>query len=95
MVSTNPKGPFVISDNNRRSKRSRVLKSAKIIFGISGSTIDCLVLDETEGGLRVETDVVIQIPENVTIQYRSGAIVPARRRWARGTEIGLEFGLCG
>ncbi len=78
-------------DEQRTTLRQAVLKGAQIIFG--QTVIDCLVLNVSASGARVRTAAVIQIPEQVTLKFRGGAVFPATRRWARGMEIG--FALAG
>lgn len=75
--------------DKRASERRPVLRGAKIELG--ASVIDCLVLDQSTAGVRVSTDGPVAVPDEVTVELRSGARWTARRRWQRGTEIGLEF----
>jgi hypothetical protein len=75
----------------RRTKRGRVFRSGKIIFGYSDSTIDCLILDESPHGVRVETSVPMTVPEEVKLTIVGGGTYPAIRRWVRGNSIGFEF----
>lgn len=76
---------------HRRSKRHRVLKRGKISFGFGGSTIDCLIIDESGYGVMVETGVPMPVPEQLTIMIDGRAMFPAIRRWAMGNRLGLEF----
>jgi len=73
----------------RGTARETVLKAAQIVF--HNSVIDCVVLDISAEGARVRTAVVVTVPDQVTLRVRGGAVFPAHRRWARGTEIGLAF----
>lgn len=77
------------ADQNRQSDRRAVLKTAKLVFG--DSVVDCLVVDLSENGVRVRLSTVVPIPEQATVQFPGGTSYDAVRRWARGTEIGLEF----
>lgn len=76
-------------DSRRATGRQPVLKTGQIVF--HGSVIDCVLLDISTEGARVRTPTVTAVPEKVTLRVRGGAVFPAVRRWARGTEIGLAF----
>ena len=75
--------------NLRGAARQAVLKGAQIVFG--QSVIDCLVLNISGTGARVRTGAVVQVPEQVTLRFRGGAVAIATRRWARGAEIGFSM----
>jgi len=77
--------------DQRRAKRERVIKRAKIIYGFSGSTIDCRVLDESPYGLMVETESMVAIPEQLTVKMEGAGMFHVVRRWALGNKIGLEL----
>lgn len=75
----------------RRSRRRRVLKRAQLIFGLAGSTIDCLVLDETAFGVQLETPVMSHFPDKLQIRFAGGGIYDAQRLWSTGTKLGLKY----
>jgi hypothetical protein len=77
-------------DDKRDDKRQTVLKKAQLAWG--NSVVDCLVLEQSDAGVRVGMAVPTTVPEHVTIHLGGGAMRPVTRRWARGTEIGFEFG---
>ncbi len=77
--------------NRRNTPRTKVIKSAKLVFGGSHSVYDCLVLDESASGALVDLGAMIGLPEQLTIQFSNGACYPAERRWAAGTKAGLRF----
>jgi hypothetical protein len=79
------------ADDRRKARRNPVIKSAKIIFGSSGAVHDCLVLDESTGGVMADLGTMIKVPDEVTIQFAGGASFLARRQWSNGTKIGLHF----
>jgi len=81
---------MVSPHEKRDAKRQSVLKTAKIEWG--SSVVDCLVLQQSVTGVRVSMSVPTDVPEQVMIRLRGGTLRPATRRWARGIEIGLEFG---
>ena len=75
----------------RRARRQQVLKRAQLGFGFLGSTIDCLIIDESPFGVLSETPVMTQVPEHVKLRLASGATFDALRRWTAGNKIGFEF----
>ncbi len=76
---------------HRRTKRRQVLKRAQLVFGFAGSTIDCLIIDETPFGVLLETPLMTNVPDHVKIRFVGGATFDALRRWATGNKMGLEF----
>jgi hypothetical protein len=78
--------------DNRTNRRSRVLKGGKIIFGVyDESVIDCLILDESPSGARVQTELLLTLPDVVKLRFQSGATYSAVCSWTRGKEIGFKF----
>jgi hypothetical protein len=75
----------------RRVKRQQVLKRGQLIFGLGGSTIDCLIIDESSYGILVETPLMTDLPEQLRITVAGGATFDAVRRWSMGNKLGLEF----
>jgi hypothetical protein len=77
----------------RHGSRVPVIKSAKIVVGEGGiqGVFDCLVLDESPGGLLVDIGALVSLPEQVTVRMNGGASYVARRCWSVGTKLGLEF----
>ena len=78
-------------DERRRDRRKPVIKSAKIIFNELGSVLNCYVLDESSGGVQVDLGAIVDLPDDLTIQFGTGATYLARRCWTAGTKVGLEF----
>lgn len=81
-------------ENRRRARRSRMFKTGWLIFGgFSPTVVDCLIIEMSEGGARVETGVMIQVPEFLRLRMNDETNTErrVRRAWARGNEVGLEF----
>jgi hypothetical protein len=77
---------------HRHEKRSPTIKSGKLFYGGAHPTvIDCLVLDLSDGGARVETILAADIPEALFLRAGNGAERRVYRRWGSGQQIGLEF----
>jgi hypothetical protein len=75
----------------RASPRRPVIRSAKLVFGEANVIYDCLVLDESAGGVMIDLGAMVKVPEEVTIRFNSGGAFPAQRRWAAGTKAGFKF----
>jgi hypothetical protein len=80
------------SDDRRRAPRGRTFKSGKLLFGgFTEMAVDCLIVEASDVGLRVETRVMVQVPDDVVVQFFDGTQRRCRRRWAKGLQIGLEY----
>ncbi len=73
----------------RRATRNRVLKRARIVS--DGGVFDCLVLDISAHGARVNFSFPVPLPTEVMLRLPEGTTYPATKRWSVGTEVGLEF----
>ena len=91
MNSFNPAS--VLKPKNRRGgKRSRTIKTGRLMFGeFSPTVLDCLVIEISDEGARIETSVMVQVPELLTLLLSGETQRPCIRRWATGNQIGLEF----
>jgi hypothetical protein len=76
----------------RRSERALSAKPGTLVYGdLDVGVVNCRVLGLSETGVRVETNVMLNpTPESFSLEF-SGIYCLARRRWAVGREIGLEF----
>lgn len=84
---------FDASDPERRSEhRPRAIKSGKLLYGgFSPTVIDCIVHDLSAKGACVETEVMVEVPERLVLRFSDNTQYKARRCWARGNLIGVEF----
>ncbi len=80
-----------VPDERRRDRRKPVIKSAKIIFNELGSVLNCYVLDESSNGVQVDVGAIIDLPDDLTIQFGTGATYLAQRCWTAGTRVGLKL----
>jgi PilZ domain len=79
-------------ENNRISRRARVLKGAKLVDMRNWSLVDCTVRDMSDTGARIvcgdqfaiANEFRFLIPSDNTIQN-------ARVVWRRGDLLGIEF----
>ena len=75
----------------RRSARSRVVKSAKLVLGAS-SVIDCVVRNLTNVGARVEISYTTDLPESLQLTFDGGrSYRPCRIIWRTINETGVKF----
>ena len=78
--------------DRRREKRSQTLKSGKMLCGgVSPTVIDCLIMEMSDGGARIETNAQIDVPEIFVLRTNDNIERRARRRWSIGDQIGIEF----
>lgn len=77
------------TENRRRSPRSSMLKRAQVVAG--EAVYDCVVLDGSADGARIQLEVPMTLPDQVELRFRGGVSAPARQRWGRGVEWGLEL----
>lgn len=78
--------------DHRKEPRQRVLKAGKLYYGaFSPTVIDCLVVELSDNGLRVETPEMTQVPELFKVRVGDSSVQRARRCWTRGHVIGIEF----
>lgn len=76
----------------RKADRRRLLMGGKLLFNYGRpSGIDCLVIELSDIGARVETEWLIQVPEKFYFQAGTQEARHVRRVWATGKAIGLEF----
>jgi hypothetical protein len=84
--------PQASTSERRQKSRGRTFKMGKLIFGDSHPTvIDCFVVEMSALGARVETAVMVQVPETLTLRLVDSSEHRVRRAWAIGNRIGLEF----
>ena len=76
----------------RAEDRTRVLSSAKLLFGGYSKTVfDCVILDRSRNGLRVQTGSTHVLPNELIVEFSNGSRRNARLIWATCAEAGLQF----
>ncbi len=65
--------------DQRRTPRTRMIKSAQIAFG--DVCFECVALDLSVTGALVYLPVLADVPEVVTLRLPDGTTRPARRCW--------------
>lgn len=71
----------------RTEVRHRVLKAAELLF--ADTTLPCVVLDQSQSGVRVRLTEPVEAPELASLQI-GGERIAVRRRWARDVEMGFS-----
>ena len=80
------------SAERRASQRTRLVTTGKILYGdFSKVIVDCMIRDISDGGARVETEIMMLLPEFMDLQIGSNPKRPVRYCWALGHAIGFEF----
>lgn len=78
-------------EERRRISRQRVIKRGRILLGFSDAVIECIVSNESSAGLMIETEMPINLPNDIRVQVNNGPTFPAVVRWMLGKKAGLEF----
>ena len=86
-----PAEPNGLSEN-RRERRMRVLKSARIIFNGGYTVFDCRVRNLSSGGALLELPSLVGIPTHFEIALdSSGGRRPCTVMWHTNTLMGVAF----
>lgn len=80
----------------RQNARTRVIYSGVIAYNDRVSTMDCVVRNFSEDGVKVEFDNTALLPDEVDLLIaRKGRSFDAKIVWRRETEAGLAFRATG
>jgi len=78
--------------DRRQSARNRAMLGGVAAINSSGSTMDCVVRNLSEGGACVEFDSIARLPEQMSLSIVSkGRSYLARMVWGQANRIGLAF----
>lgn len=84
--------PLARATNRRAHRRRRVLKRGALILNNGFSRIDCTIRDISEGGARIVTDSMINLPKHIELLVtESGEKYTAQTRWQKDRQSGLMF----
>lgn len=76
----------------RHDQRMRTLKACKIVLNHEHSTIDCRMRNRNPVGAKLLLDQPFIAPDGFELLIESTAtLVPVRRVWQKGYEIGVHF----
>jgi hypothetical protein len=73
----------------RQASRKGFLKRAQIIDG--NTVLDCLIENMSLAGARLRFAHPTPLPEAFALRFPDGTSHAARRRWSRGTTVGIAF----
>jgi hypothetical protein len=80
-------------EERRQVRRSRVLKSAKIIFNHRVSTLDCVVRNLSEAGACLQLATPVGFPATFELSLEGDrSLRPCRVIWQGAERIGVAFG---
>jgi hypothetical protein len=75
----------------RRDRRSRTLKSGRILLD-GGGVIDCVIRDTSQQGARIRIGTAAPLPQAFQLFLpASRMVVRAKLRWQRGLDAGVTF----
>jgi hypothetical protein len=78
--------------DRRQSARARAVLGGVAAINSSGSTMDCVVRNISEGGACVEFENVARLPEEMSLSIaRKGRSFLARMVWGQANRVGLAF----
>ncbi len=79
-------------EDRRRTPRNALTHVAKLYFvTYSQPVCDCYIIEMSAQGARVETATFCRTPRLVSLRFGTGHVCRARRVWANGNQLGLEF----
>ncbi len=77
--------------DRRRYFRRPVNKAAELTLRTGEDVFDCIVIDESDGGVQVELCGEIDLPDEVIIKFSDHASQLVRRCWSLGTKVGYQY----
>ena len=81
-----------MSQNRRKERRPRALKSGKIAFNHRRSVIDCMIRDLSEHGAKLQVAASVGIPDTFDLVLDAdNSSRSCRVAWKRPQELGVEF----
>lgn len=83
---------MTFAENRRTHPRIRTLLEGRAVFNDRYSLIECMVLDLSEGGGRIEFATTFEPPPVFELEVPKKHLrVWAQRTWSRGNQHGLKF----
>lgn len=77
---------------NREFTRRRALRSGRLLWQNRSCSLDCVIRDQSDGGVRIRVAAISQLPREVELHLPTDMQVrPCEVRWQRGQEVGLRF----
>lgn len=79
------------SDERRRSPRERVLKQGTIIHSGGRSTMECIILDQSQAGALLRPSDIMFCPQEFTLKPKLGPSRNCEAIWRDGSVLGVRF----
>lgn len=77
--------------DRRESERLRSLKGARIIFNNRSSIINCLVRNQSDGGVKLSLETPATLPDEFSLRFADGQEHRCIVRWRKLSELGVQF----
>jgi hypothetical protein len=77
--------------DRRQDPRRPTLRRAELLAANNPNGYDCMILDESDGGVQVETAEPLDLPEQIIIKFSPQSSQLVRRCWAKGRRAGYQY----
>jgi hypothetical protein len=77
--------------DRRRDFRHPVSRTAELLLPGNQTVYSCTILDESDGGVQLETTGTQEPPEQALIRFSPQSSQLLRRCWANGTRAGYQY----
>lgn len=77
--------------NRRKFPRAHVLRRARIVFRRGNCSMDCVVLDLSEGGARLRASDWLALPDKFELRIENGPVRDAEVRFRSAEMAGVRF----
>lgn len=83
--------PHDHSGEKRRVHRTRVLKSATVVFNDGNCSMSCQVLDLSPAGARLRPADLQSCPKEFRLKFPNGSVHDCEVKWREGYILGVRF----
>jgi hypothetical protein len=77
--------------DRRQDPRRPASRRAELLAANNAQGVDCVILDESDGGVQIETAEPLDLPEQIIIKFSPHSSQLVRRCWAKGTRAGYQY----
>ena len=75
----------------RRTRRTRLIRGATIVFNRGYTLMNCLMLDLSKTGARLKPDDILLCPSEFTLRFPDGSGHLCEVEWRKGYYLGVRF----
>lgn len=79
------------NQNRRNSERCRTLKTGRIIYNNLSCVLDCMVLDVTDSGAKIQAADNLDLPKEIRLEIQFGMTRDCEICWRDANKIGVRF----